>query len=68
MSKEITEEYLRKVMKPIFQYVANFATSDGFFNVLQNNFFDTNWDLTKFDVSNKKNKNFAEINLSYSAL
>ena len=55
-------------MNPIFMYVSNFATSDSFFNVLQNTFIDTNWDLTKFDVSNKKNKNYAEQNLNFKAL
>ena len=55
-------------MNPIFMYVSNFATSDSFFNVLQNTFIDTNWDLTKFDVSNKKNKNYAEQTLNFKAL
>lgn len=55
-------------MNPIFMYVSNFATSDSFFNVLQNTFIDTNWDLTKFDVSNKKSKNYAEQNLNFKAL
>ena len=55
-------------MKPIFTYVSNFATSDSFFNVVQNNFIDTNWDLTKFDVSNKKNKNYAEQEISFKVM
>ena len=55
-------------MKPIFTYVSNFATSDSFFNVVQNNFIDTNWDLTKFDVSNKKNKNYAEQEISFKGM
>lgn len=43
----------------------NFATSDSFFNVIYNDFMQTNWDLTSFDISTK-NKNYAEQRLAVS--
>ena len=59
ISKELVEEYLRRNIKPILSYVMNFATSDSFFNVIYNDFMQTNWDLTSFDISTK-GKNYAE--------
>lgn len=52
VSKEIVQIYLKQDIEKQLMYIMQFSTSDSFIEVLNDQFIDMGWDLTKFDMSN----------------